>query len=97
MVNKLNYLLNYISNLQHGEINICGYFNINLLDIENYLACNIIELMSSNSCLPIISRLTRIDERSANFNYNSGCLLSTISDHHQTFFICGFGFNFRNM
>ena len=94
---KLNYILNYISNLNHGELIICGDFNINLLNIDDNHTCNFIELMSSNSCLPVISRPTRIDERSATLidnvfisnpiNYNSGCILSTISDHHPIFFM----------
>ena len=93
---KLNYVLNYISNLQCGEINICGDFNINLLDIDNNHTCNFIELISSKSCLPVISRPIRIDERSATLIdnvfisnpiiYNSVCLLSTISDRHSFFF-----------
>ena len=92
-LDKLNYILNYIPNLQRSEINICRDFNINLLDIDN-----INEMMSSNSCLPVISRPTRIDERSVtlmdnvficnSINYHSDCLLSTISDHHPIFFTC---------
>ena len=64
---------------------------------DNNHTCNFIELMSSNLCLPVISRPTGIDERSAilidnvltsnSINYNSGCSLSTISDHHPIFFM----------
>ena len=96
-LDKLNYILNYIPNLQRSEINICRDFNINLLDIDNSHTCNINELMSSNSCSPVISRPTGIDDRSANLidnvfisnpiNYNAGCLLFTIPDHYPTFFM----------
>ena len=96
-IDILNYVLNYASNLQRGEIIVYGDFNINLLDIDNSHTCNINELMSSNSCSPVISRPTGIDDRSANLidnvfisnpiNYNAGCLLFTIPDHYPTFFM----------
>ena len=77
-----------------------GDFNIDLLKFQNHRKTEtFIDLIFSKGYLPAITKPTRITEHSAtlldhiytnkiNKSYNSGILISDVSDHFATFTIC---------
>ena len=78
------------------DLMLCGEFNINLLNKECNNSTSFLNTMYSLSLLPIISKPTRITDNSAalidNFfinepcNFESGIIISDISDHFPIFF-----------
>ena len=89
---KLETLFGNFQSAQYEEIYICGDFNLNLLDSEsNNTISQFVNQMSTYSLLPIISRPTRITVQTSTLidnifikhpnNFDSGIIISTISDH----------------
>ena len=90
---KLDSLFNNnLQSTQYEEIFLCGDYNLNLLDTEsNNSVSQFVNQMSSYSLLPVISRPTRITEQTSSLidnifikhptNFDSGLIISTISDH----------------
>ena len=89
---KLESIFNNFQTSHYEEVFICGDYNLNLLDSEtNNSICQFINQMSTYSLLPVISRPTRITEQTSSLidnifikhpnNFESGLIISTISDH----------------
>jgi len=91
-----------------AQLIVCGDFNINLLDSDvGSLGETFVNLMASNSLLPLISNPTRINDATGNHSlldnifcrdpitYISGIIVSSISDHYPVF--CVFREFFHNV
>ena len=89
---KLDSLFSNLQSAQYEEIFICGDYNLNLLDADSNNPTNqFVNQMSSYSLLPVISRATRITELTSSLidnifikhpiNFDSGLIISTVSDH----------------
>ena len=89
----------FLSNLpDYDEVLITGDFSIDLLDFENSPhSLDFITLMNANSCIPIITKPTRIAVESYSLidnifiskpnNVVSGNIVSSLSDHYPNFLI----------
>lgn len=88
---------------------ICGDFNVNLLEYDSDNLCgSFMNLMSSNSLLSLITKPTRINDVTGNHSlldnifcknpvmYNSGILVSDLSDHYPVFSVHGGIFDVNN-
>jgi hypothetical protein len=96
--------LNAILDQVHTEskiVYILGDFNINLLNVESHVGSSeFLELMYSNTLLPLINRPTRITEKSASIIDNifcnelqnvqllNGIFITDLTDHYPTFTLC---------
>ena len=81
-------------------ITLLGDFNIDLLQYLNHSDTNeYLDILLSNECLPLITLPTRVTHRSASVidhisttikdnNYDAGIILTDLSDHFATFYIC---------
>ena len=81
------------------DVTLCGDLNIDLLQFSQHdLSNQYLELLLSASFLPIITNPTRIHKRSATLidhifsskkanHYDSGIVISHISDHFPVFYI----------
>jgi len=79
-----------------AECIVCGDFNINILNDDNY-SNTFLTTMNSLSLVPVITTPTRITDNSATLidnifttlptDYTSGTIVSDISDHFPTFLI----------
>ena len=95
-IDKLLNLLNDTSKKNYDEIISTSDFNFDLLKYEqNNIILNFINSLSSISLIPVITKPTRITDQTATLidnifishpvNFNSGILISDISDHFPTF------------
>ena len=95
---QLEIVFNNLQTTQYEEISFCGDHNLNLLDVEtNNSVSQFLNQMASYSLLPVISRPTRITEQTSSLidnifikhptNFESGLIISTISDHLPIFII----------
>ena len=96
-IEKLSYLIDKRTKYKYDEIIISGDFNFNLLKCEeNGITMNFMNSLSSLSLVPVITKPTRITEESATLidniftsnpnNFNSGIIITDISDHFPVFF-----------
>lgn len=97
-IETMEELLMKLSRIPHNKLYIGGDFNLNLLNYESDNDClRFLNLMSSNSLYPLITKPTRICGDSHTLldniftgdpvHYSCGIILSDISDHYPVFSI----------
>ena len=90
-VEKLTSLLNINMKNKYDEIILSGDFNFDLLKYNDNMTQNFLNSLTSLSLIPVISKPTRITDNTATLidnillsnpiNFNSGIILTDISDH----------------
>ena len=95
IIDSIEIILSTINQSKIYDLMLCGNFNIDLLIRDCNNSTSFLNTMYSLSLLPIISKPTRITDNSAtlidNFfinelcNFESGILISDISDHFPIF------------
>ena len=96
-IEKLSHLINISIKKKYDEIIINGDFNFDLLKCEeNGHTMNFINSLSSLSLIPVITKPTRITDKTATLidnifvsnpiNFTSGIIVNDISDHFPVFF-----------
>jgi hypothetical protein len=99
-INKLDDLIQSCNNIKADHFILCGDFNIDIMNYNNdNTALELLCTINSLALLPLISKPTRIDKDRDTatlidnifitnpHNYNSGILISDISDHLPIFVI----------
>lgn len=100
-MNHMDNALQRLSTPLYAENFICGDFNFNMLESQNDLKClEFMNMMSSYSYIPLITKPTRINDISGNhalldnifirnsFSFVPGVIMFSISDHYPIFSIC---------
>jgi hypothetical protein len=91
-INKLDELIVYCNHIKTDHFILCGDFNIDIMNYNNEnSALEFLNTLNALALLPLISKPTRITEETATLidnifitnphNYNSGIIISDISDH----------------
>ena len=95
---KVEELLGMVNVRSYDEVMICGDFNYDLLNSDaDPRVRSFLDVMNLYMCVPLISKPTRVTDRSATlldniFSNNptrskSGIILSPLSDHYPVFYI----------
>ena len=100
-INHMEQVLQLLSRSSYTEVFICGDFNTNMLEYQSDFHCStFLNIMSSFSYIPLITKPTRINDMSGNHSlldnifirnslcYVPGIIMLSLSDHYPVFAIC---------